>query len=454
MHDLRRQALESGKTVSRKAKSKQSSTHSSRANSATNSRAGSKAASRAASDDEGDGDLSDETSFSVNSIDEMIATDESEAASDRWKLELVDRIEEIIDKKRSSVQGREAALAAYIRILTAVYAADEIRGKEMELVASFLKSIKAEISEKEAILAMKALAMTLITSPSDAIYDASATLLKRTITDSASVPTKSAAIHTLGTSTFYGGASEDEILENMTYLVEIISSDGAFIEAQDEAVPVITALEEWGFLATLVEDLSEESEDAMDAFVEQLGSSDPMVQIAAGENIALLFEKSYTPPEDNEVLSDSDEDVVADPDDDSVNGQKLVKRYTAYRRTDQLIHTLTDLSKLSTRSLSRKDKKSIHTNFADILNSVENPTRGPRYQNAISHETGKRYGSRMAVRIHRDGIMRIDKWWKLMRLKGLRRVLQGGFVSHYQHNGVVFESLPIMITTDRTSGKE
>ena len=284
--------------------------------------------------------------------------------------------------------------------------------------------------------------MTLITSPSDAIYDASATLLKRTITDSASVPTKSAAIHTLGTSTFYGGASEDEILENMTYLVEIISSDGAFIEAQDEAVPVITALEEWGFLATLVEDLSEESEDAMDAFVEQLGSSDPMVQIAAGENIALLFEKSYTPPEDNEVLSDSDEDVVADPDDDSVNGQKLVKRYTAYRRTDQLIHTLTDLSKLSTRSLSRKDKKSIHTNFADILNSVENPTRGPRYQNAISHETGKRYGSRMAVRIHRDGIMRIDKWWKLMRLKGLRRVLQGGFVSHYQHNGVVFESLP------------
>ena len=97
----------------------------------------------------------------------MIATDESEAASDRWKLELVDRIEEIIDKKRSSVQGREAALAAYIRILTAVYAADEIRGKEMELVASFLKSIKAEISEKEAILAMKGIsAKNLAPNPS------------------------------------------------------------------------------------------------------------------------------------------------------------------------------------------------------------------------------------------------------------------------------------------------
>ncbi|MCJ1471489.1 hypothetical protein MMC13_000128 [Lambiella insularis] len=451
MHDLRRQALESGKTVSRKAKSKQSSTLSSRGNSAANSRPGSKAVSRAGSDDEGD--LSDETSFSVNSIDEMIAADDSELPSEAWKSELADRIEETIDRKRSSVQGREAALTAYIRILTSAYAEEEIQGRKMDLVASFLKSIKAETSEKETILAMKALAMTIITAPSDSIYDAASSLLKRTISDSASIPTKSAAIHTLGCCTFYGGASDDDILDNMTYFLEIISSDGHYIEAPDEAGPVVTALEEWGFLATLIEDLSAETEDAMEAFVEQLGSIDPTVQIAAGENIALLYEKSYTPPEDNEVLSDSDEDVVADPDtDDGV--PKLVKRYAAYRRTDQLVHTLSDLSKLSTRSLSKKDKKSIHTNFADILNSVENPTRGPRYQNAISHETGKRYGSRMAVRIHKDGVMRIDKWWKLMRLKGLRRVLQGGFITHYEKNGVVFESLPIMITTDRTGERK
>ncbi|MCJ1320694.1 hypothetical protein MMC15_006034 [Xylographa vitiligo] len=440
MHDLRRQALESGKTVSRKAKSKQSSTASSRGNSAANSRPVSKAASRAGSDDEGD--LSDETSFSVNSIDEMIAIDDSDAATEAWKLELAERIEETIDRKRSSVLGREAALTAYIRILTSVYAEDEIRGKEMDLVASFLKSIKAETSEKETILAMKALAMTLITSPSDAIYNAASSPLKRTISDSPSILIKSAAIHTLGTCTFYGGASDDEILENMTFLLEIVSSDGHFISAADEPAPVVTALEEWGFLATLIEDLSAETEDAMDAFVEQLASSDPAVQIAAGENIALLYEKSYTPPEENEVLSDSDEDVVADPDDDSASGPRLVKRYAAYRRTDQLLHTLGDLAKLNSRSLSKKDKKSIHSNFSDILNSVENPTRGPRYQNAISHETGKRYGSRMAVRIHKDGVMRIDKWWKLMRLKGLRRVLQGGFVTHYERNGVVFESLP------------
>ncbi len=287
-----------------------------------------------------------------------------------------------------------------------------------------------------------ALAMTLITLPSEAVYDNVSAPLKRTIADSGSIPTKVAAIHTLGTCTIYGGASDDEIFENLAYLLEIISSDGHFVEAGDEGDVVTAALEGWGFLATHIEDLEDESEGAMEAFVEQLESSDPSVQIAAGENIALIYEKSYTPQEEDEEVSD-DGEAMSDPEDESMPGApKLVKRYTPCRRTDQLVHTLSSLASLSTRKLSKKDKKSLHSNFADILNSVENPTRGPRYQNAVSHETGKRYGSRMVVRIHQNGVMRIDKWWKLHRLKGLRRVLQGGFVGHYEKNEVVFESLP------------
>ncbi len=53
------------------------------------------------------------------------------------------------------MQGREESLAAYVRILTAHYANEEIRGKAAELVTAFLKSIKAESSEKETIFAMK-----------------------------------------------------------------------------------------------------------------------------------------------------------------------------------------------------------------------------------------------------------------------------------------------------------
>ena len=65
MHDeLLRKALESGKTVSRKQKSKQASPSNSRPGSGRNSRNNSQIPSRDASDDEdGGGNLSDETSF-------------------------------------------------------------------------------------------------------------------------------------------------------------------------------------------------------------------------------------------------------------------------------------------------------------------------------------------------------------------------------------------------------
>lgn len=64
-------------------------------------------------------------------------------------------MQELIDRKRSSVQGREKCLAIYVRTLTAQYVEEDIRGKESELVTAFLKSIKAETSERETILAMK-----------------------------------------------------------------------------------------------------------------------------------------------------------------------------------------------------------------------------------------------------------------------------------------------------------
>lgn len=258
---------------------------------------------------------------------------------------------------------------------------------------------------------------------------------------SESILVKTAAIHTLGATAFYGGASDSELEDIMSMLLEIVESDGLSVEAHDDPSVVTAALEEWGFLATQLDDLEDITEEAIEAFVEQLQSADAGVAIAAGENIALLYEKSYTEQEDDEeVPSDDESDEETDP-----TAPKMIKRYAVYRREDQLRHTLESLATISGRNISKKDKKSLHSNFADILNSVENPTRGPRYQSAINQETGKRYGSRMTVRIHRTGEMRIDQWWKLHRLKALRRILQGGFVQHYENNEVVFESLPYVL---------
>lgn len=250
---------------------------------------------------------------------------------------------------------------------------------------------------------------------------------------------KAAAIHALGTATLYGGSSDSQTEEVMDELLEIIESDGNSIEAPDSVEVVTAALEEWGTLATWVDDLEERTEAAMEAFVEQLDSSDIHVQVSAGENIALLYEKSYTEREadDGPAGSSDEEDSDGNPIDPSA-----VKRYEVYRQTPQLKHKLSQLATESSKGISKKDRKILHTNFVDILKTVEHPYLGPRYSNAYNQETGKRYGYRLNVRIHRTGSININRWWKLHRLQMLRRVLGGGFVVHYENNEVVFETLP------------
>lgn len=245
---------------------------------------------------------------------------------------------------------------------------------------------------------------------------------------------------------FFGDISDEETIENLNYLLEIVSSDGGFIDADDEPTPVIAALESYGFLATLIDDMSEESHDAIEAFMDQLSSSSAALQVAAGECIALLYEKSYSDSAESDSDSDASGGPTSDPTAGSGGESTMTKRYEAYRRTDQLEEALEKLAHVSGRSMSKKDRKSLHTNFADILNSVRNPQHGPRYQTAIRADgSGAAYGSRMVVRLSATGVMRIDRWWKLVRLQGLRRVLRDGFVTHYELNPVIFEALPIMI---------
>ncbi|KAG9243352.1 interferon-related developmental regulator-domain-containing protein [Calycina marina] len=435
MHDLRRQALESGKTVSKKARSRVVS----RTTSTTNSRTASRTQSRQGSDDE-DGNLSDSTNWSVNSIDDMLSVDSSEDTAEGWKQDLGDRMEEIIDRKRSSVQGRETTLNIYTHLLMGHYAYDQLQHKTLELFPALLKSVKADESEKEASLALRAIALTLLTVPSEHMYDGVYQTIKRTYADSESPAVKAVAIHALAAAAIYGGASDSEIEDIMDAMLEIVESDGSSVEAADSGEVVAAACEAWGFLATSIDDMEDKTELAMDAFVDQLESSNTAVQIAAGENIALLFEKSFTEREADDGPASDEEDEEGLPIDSS-----YVKRYEVYRQKAQLEHTLSQLANESSRRIAKKDRKTLHTNFADILNTVEHPSRGPRYQKAIDQETGKRYGSRMVVRIHKTGSMRIDKWWKLHRLQALRRVLGGGFVVHYESNEVVFDSLPIMI---------
>lgn len=317
---------------------------------------------------------------------------------------------------------------------------------------------------RETTLALRAIELLVITSNDDKIYENAEPLLTRTIRDSTSNVVKAAAIQCLGACTIFGGAGEDGILEQMTLLLDVVASDGQSIDAPDDPSSVTAALQVWGFLATEVDDFESESEEAVQIFMDQLDSSDSGVQIAAGENIALLYEKSYTPQEDDE--SDDSEDSADEGDEhanETASGPKLLKRYNAYHNTPELERQLQGLATIHSKRISKRDKKSLHSNFASILTTVENPRRGPRYNMAIDQDTNRHYGSTLTVKIGRHGIMSIDRWWKWVRLSSLRRILQGGFAEHYfQGNRAVLESLPVMMrmteqsagSTDRTSARK
>jgi hypothetical protein len=387
-------------------------------------------------------------SYSIGSLDD----ENPEQDNVDWPQELGDRIQEILDRKRSSVQGREEAYAAFCRLTKYHYAEEEMRASVADLLTAFVRSVRNESSAREATLALRAIELLVITSSDDKIYENAEPVLTRIIRDSTSNAIKAAAINCLGTCAVFGGAGEDGILEQMTFLLDIVASDGQSIDAADDPTSVTAALQVWGFLVTEVDDFESESEEAVQIFMDQLDSGDSGVQIAAGENIAILYEKSYTPQEDDESDSEESEDETDEHANEPAAGPKLVKRYNAYHNTPEVQRQLQNLATIHNKRISKRDKKSLHTNFASILTTIENPRRGPRYNTAIDQDTNRHYGSTLTVKIGRHGIMSIDRWWKWVRLSSLRRILQGGFAEHYfQGNRSVLENLPVMMRMPETS---
>ncbi|KAE8145063.1 interferon-related developmental regulator-domain-containing protein [Aspergillus avenaceus] len=451
MPDLRRQVLESGKTISRKAASREGSRRTSRTNSAQNSHQSSRNASRPPSDEEDIGNLSDDTALSIGSLDDL--TDNPDLDNDNWTQELSDVIQDILDRKRSSVLSREECYAAFCRLLKCHYAEEHIRNRVSDLMGAFCRSVKFESSVRETTLALRALELLVITAFDNVIYENVEPILTRSIRDSTSNIVKAAAIRCLSACTIFGGAGEDGMLDQMTFFLDIAASDGQSINAADDSNSVTAALQEWGVLAVEIEDLESESEDAIQIFMDQLDSSEASVQIAAGENIALLYEKSYTPQEDDEDEEDIGDDMDDQPSSDR-QGPKLVKRYDAYHNTHELEQQLQSLATVHSKRISKREKKSLHSNFVSILTTVENPRRGPMYNTAIDQETNRHYGNKLTVKVGRQGLMNIDRWWKWIRLNSLRRILQGGFSVHYfQGNRAVLDSLPVMVRQSTSSDK-
>lgn len=428
MHDLRKQAiLESGKTTSRK---KQRNIQSG-ATTPNISRVASAVASRDVSDDE-----SDFGTGSVQSLDRLVAS----LPVELWTADLNERIESICDRKRSSTGGREGTINAFNNLLTYHFAQDELKPRETELLGSLIKSVKSDESSREVEVALRAIALIMITNPSDETFTLVHDVVKTAAEESAYIDAKVIAIRTLAIVMYYSDSPLDESDEMMEWLSEIVSSDGMTVGEEDSSDIVVATLEAWGLLATQFDELPPSAESAIDAFIDQLESTSTEVVCAAAQVLALLIEISYADVGEEDDDEDEEPEEVWKP-----------KKYALSHQAHRIANLLEQRSKLSTKSISKRDRQSFQSCIRDVLLTIEDPRRGPGYSTALDRD-GYVLGSRMKVTIDNVGNkITIDKWWMLLRLNPLKKLLRAGFVSHYKSNPAVMDALPAAtLEDDRT----
>ncbi|KAI1370523.1 interferon-related developmental regulator-domain-containing protein [Hypoxylon crocopeplum] len=426
MSDLRKKIFESGKTVSRKARSRQQSAQASPAS----SRDGSRATSRHVSEEEDESDYDYDDSLASSLVN---SEDGDEAGRAPPSEVLHGHIVDLLDQKRDSGQDRETKLTAYTELIRHHPVAEEVEGQMDDIIPMLLKSVRGRRTAQGVTWALKALMMTILTTGTESIHDRVYPTLKNLCEnsdfDDHNEEIKVASIRAMAISTMCGGGSVTAAEEFLEFLIGIVQSDGHVIDAGDNGPVVAAALDAWGFIASSLDDLEEQSTEALEAFMEQLDSSDVDVQIAAGSNIALLLE----------AARDYEEET----------GETWNMRYDQ----DALLRNLNALTRESSKSISKKDRRQLHSSFSSVVTSLEHG-KGPGYSTARRfasnpHTGGNKsdfkneyqeYGYRQKLRIQNISII-IDSWSLSARLGMLKSVLGGGLASHYLNNSVVRDLL-------------
>ena len=468
---LLRQALESGKTVSKKQRTKQESAassgipsrSSSKANSAANSRAGSAATSRTGSrvgsstgsDDEFESLNGYESDGNASEFDFTAKLDaELEGVADSWERALEARLNNIINRGKRRTEERLDDLRWYTGLLQNHYASEEVQSQTLQIVKQLLRASTSE-SEKEATLALKALSITVITDQNEDYFELCSGPLKSIVQNSGDEDVKAAALHTLSLITFFSGTASDAV-SVLIFLLEIIESDGSHVLAGDSAPVVAAATRALSLLVSKLPDLDpdadylqdidrEFSEEAIAALSEQLESSAASVQVAAAEALALLFEKSYR----RATLDDQDK-----LEEDVHTGERpdVIQKYSPYRQTNQLVLQLQEASKGSNKSAAKGDRRLLHDALRDVLQSIENPGFGPGWRagqgwkakGRDDRQAGQNRDLGPSIRIKTDPqghAFVVQSWWAYVRVRELRNILGHGFMEHFADNEIVEQTL-------------
>jgi hypothetical protein len=356
----------------------------------------------------------------------------SNESPDKPNTSLSELIRGIEERKLTSVQGREKVLAGYTHLLRHHYSGGEVARSFDSIWAGLLKSIKGGDSGKEQAEALTALTMTIMTVPPASGFDDLADTLKKALKDGESDQIKVRAMQALVVAAIFGGGDAPDWEKLSLFLLGIVETDGQSVGAADSGPVVVAALESWAFVVSSLAQIVDQSQQALEAFIEQLDSSDPEVQAAAGTNIAFLYEMART---------------YDDEDDDSDEAEGNDKQqYNLRCNFPQLIAQMTSIARQTSKSISKKNKRNLRQRFRSIVTSLESG-KGPGYSQDARPEINPNTGGNRVEHTADDGsldykgtwriddiVFVIDSWSTQVRLEFMRDLLGGGFSEQYKHN--------------------
>lgn len=440
MNHARVKALKGdGKTVSRKAiksgrASASNTPRDSPMASLLTSPTHSNAPSRVGSEISDDDDYEDEMSMSIDSGSSLVEQNEDGTST----FDAKQLIAELQDRKHNNSDTREQLLEVYIRVLRSRYTPhthewlDESANALAEL---FLKAANRGLTARERLLSLQAYILTVGTSEDVDSFEHGNQILRQIIADDDDEDCQIHAIYAICFTVLYGGGAEEAAMDLMDYLVDIVQTDGESIEAHDSGPIVAAALQGWSFVASHVEDFSDNADLAMDAFVDQLDSTDVDVQSNAASCIALIFEASRNHEEET--------------------GQPFQLPYDPHR----LRGRLSELAKHSSKSVSKKNRRDLRETLNSVVTSLERGV-GPGYSTAgfapdksekrmgkVNEDGVIEFGYRLKLRLGAH-VATIDSWSLYSRVDMLKLIFRGDLQKHVFDNPVVSECLSDADFTD------
>ncbi|OZJ05986.1 hypothetical protein BZG36_01231 [Bifiguratus adelaidae] len=378
---------------------------------------------RPTSPDSDDGALSDSSESTITSLGSTF--DEDGVTTGNWEDSLRNAIEQLSDKRGST---REDSLNTLIRLMQHKFCAAVLDGQHLSLLNTLTRLLKKGSTPKESIMAAKAIGLEFVNQgeisqvEQEELYQGVLDTFKTSLVHSESPKVKAEVLRALAMTTFIAASPQDS-LETLEYLYDILDTDGAYIHLDemdgeaDEIAEILTrALKGYGLLYGGIygdrrgsrADAWEEFEKVMPTHTRYLDSGQVETRVAAGENIALMFES----------IDMLNADV---PDEEEEEEDHANVSLPQYEYMDDLVTQLSKMATDSNRRRSKKDRANQRSAFRDILKTVEDGVR-PHERFKVGRTT-----------------MELGSWSRIITMSAFRDLLKGGLSSQFEENDLLHD---------------